>query len=45
MVVIGYDTDHNTVLIADSASFNGNQIYWLNFSQLASLIPPKGYSA
>lgn len=43
--VIGYDTLHNTVLIADSASFNGWQIYWLNFSQLASLIPPKGYSA
>ena len=43
--VIGYDTDHNTVCIADPASFNGWQIYWLNFSQLASLIPPKGYSA
>ncbi|MET7639616.1 C39 family peptidase [Streptomyces sp. NPDC005438] len=43
--VIGYDTDYNTVLIADSASFNGYQIYWLDFSQLASLIPPKGYSA
>ncbi|MFJ1784973.1 C39 family peptidase [Streptomyces anulatus] len=43
--VIGYDTDHNTVCIADSASFNGWQIYWLNFSQLAGLIPPKGYAA
>ncbi|MFF2652957.1 C39 family peptidase [Streptomyces sp. NPDC058045] len=43
--VIGYDTDYNTVLIADSASFNGWQIYWLDFSQLATLIPPKGYSA
>ena len=43
--VIGYDTDHNTVCIADSASFNGYQIYWLDFSHLASLIPPKGYSA
>lgn len=43
--VIGYDTDYNTVLIADSASFNGYQIYWLDFSQLATLIPPKGYSA
>lgn len=43
--VIGYDTDYNTVLIADSASFNGYQIYWLNFSQLATLIPPKGYAA
>ena len=43
--VIGYDTDHNTVLIADSASFNGYQIYWLDFGQLATLIPPKGYAA
>ncbi|MGH8877698.1 MAG: C39 family peptidase [Stackebrandtia sp.] len=43
--VIGYDSDKNTVLIGDSASFSGNQIYWLNFSQLASLIPPKGYAA
>ncbi|MBZ2409766.1 C39 family peptidase [Streptomyces albidoflavus] len=43
--VIGYDTDYHTVLIADSASFNGWQIYWLDFSQLASLIPPKGYAA
>lgn len=43
--MIGYDTDHNTVCIADSASFNGWQIYWLNFSQLAGLIPPKGYAA
>lgn len=43
--VIGYDTDHNTVCIADPASFNGWQIYWLDFSQLASLVPPKGYSA
>lgn len=34
-----------TVHIADSASFSGNQLYWLTFDQLASLIPPKGYSA
>lgn len=43
--IIGYDTVHNTVLIADSASFNGWQIYWLDFHQLATLIPPKGYAA
>ncbi|HEV7628681.1 MAG TPA: C39 family peptidase, partial [Streptomyces sp.] len=43
--VIGYDDANRTVLIADPASFSGNQIYWLSFDQLASLIPPKGYAA
>ncbi|MEV0095505.1 C39 family peptidase [Streptomyces sp. NPDC050738] len=43
--VIGYDDADRTVLIADPASFGGNQIYWLSFDQLATLIPPKGYSA
>ena len=43
--VIGYNDSNMTVLIADPASFGGNQIYWLTFNQLATLIPPKGYSA
>jgi hypothetical protein len=43
--VIGYNDVDRTVKIADPASFSGNQIYWLTFDQLASLIPPKGYSA
>ncbi|MET7640859.1 C39 family peptidase [Streptomyces sp. NPDC005438] len=43
--VIGYDDANRTVLIADPANFGGNQIYWLSFDQLASLIPPKGYAA
>ncbi len=43
--VIGYNDVDGTVLIADPASFGGNQIYWLTFNQLATLIPPKGYSA
>ena len=43
--VIGYDDANMSVLIADPASFQGNQIYWLSFDQLATLIPPKGYSA
>ena len=43
--VIGYNDANMTVLIADPASFGGNQIYWLTFNQLATLIPPKGYSA
>ncbi|WP_409055724.1 C39 family peptidase [Streptomyces sp. SYP-A7185] len=43
--VIGYDDANRTVLIADPASFGGNQIYWLSFDQLATLIPPKGYAA
>ena len=43
--VIGYNDVDGTVMIADPASFSGNQLYWLTFDQLASLIPPKGYSA
>ncbi|QKW07203.1 C39 family peptidase [Streptomyces sp. NA04227] len=43
--VIGYDDVNRTVLIADPASFGGNQIYWLSFDQLASLIATKGYAA
>lgn len=43
--VIGYNDSNMTVLIADPANFGGNQIYWLTFNQLATLIPPKGYSA
>lgn len=43
--VIGYNPDTSQVYIADSANFEGNQLYWLSFNQLATLIPPKGYSA
>ncbi|MFF2653504.1 C39 family peptidase [Streptomyces sp. NPDC058045] len=43
--VIGYDDANQNVLIADPASFGGNQIYWISFNLLATLIPPKGYSA
>lgn len=43
--VIGYDADAAEVYIADSANFGGNTLYWISFSQLATLIPPKGYSA
>jgi Peptidase_C39 like family len=43
--VIGYNDANRTVKIADPASFGGNQLYWLTFNQLATLIPPKGYSA
>ncbi|MEQ0565683.1 C39 family peptidase [Amycolatopsis sp. NEAU-NG30] len=43
--VIGYDSSDMTVKIADPANFGGNSIYWLTFDQLATLIPPKGYSA
>lgn len=42
--VIGYDSSDSTVLIADPAGF-GPAMYWLTFNQLATLIPPKGYSA
>lgn len=45
LTVIGYDLSASKVYIADPASFSGNTHYWLSFQQLASLIPPKGYSA
>lgn len=43
--VIGYNPDTRQVYIADPANFGGNHHYWLSFDQLATLIPPKGYSA
>ena len=43
--LIGYNRATRQVFIADSANFGGHQLYWLPFDQLASLIPPKGYSA
>jgi hypothetical protein len=43
--VIGYDSTNMTVLIADPAGFAPTPTYWLTFNQLATLIPPKGYSA
>lgn len=43
--VIGYNPDTRQVYIADPANFGGNHHYWLTFDQLASLVPPKGYSA
>ncbi len=42
--VIGYDAAARRVYIADSANFSGNNHYWLSLDQLATLIPPKGYS-
>jgi hypothetical protein len=43
--VIGYNPDTREVYIADPANFSGNRQYWLTLDKLASLIPPKGYSA
>lgn len=43
--VIGYNRETRQAYIADSANFSGNQKYWLPFDQLATLIPPKGYTA
>lgn len=43
--VIGYNPDNRDVLIADPAGFAPTATYWLTFDQLATLIPPKGYSA
>jgi len=43
--VIGYNPQTQQAYIADPADFGGNQEYWLTFDQLATLIPPKGYTA
>ncbi len=43
--VVGYNSEKREVYIADSANFSGNQHYWLTLDKLATLIPPKGYSA
>jgi hypothetical protein len=43
--VVGYNPQTREVHIADSANFSGINHYWLTLDKLASLIPPKGYSA
>ncbi len=43
--VAGYDLPNRRAFIADPANFSGNGQYWLSFDQLATLIPPKGYTA
>ena len=43
--VVGYNSEKHEVYIADSANFSGYQHYWLTLDKLATLIPPKGYSA
>ncbi len=42
--LIGYNPETRQVYVGDSANFGGNHHYWLDFNQLATLIPPKGYS-
>jgi hypothetical protein len=43
--IIGYNPDTGEAYIADPANFGGHSQYWLSFDQLATLVPPKGYSA
>ena len=43
--VDGYNPDTREAHIADPANFGGHQRYWIPFAQLATLIPPKGYTA
>ena len=43
--IIGYNPDTREAYIADPANFGGHSMYWLSFDQLATLVPPKGYSA
>jgi hypothetical protein len=45
IAVAGYNADTRQAWIADSADFGGHQEYWLPFDQLATLVPPKGYTA
>jgi len=42
--IVGYNPANMQVYIADPADFSGNTHYWLSLDQLATLIPPKGYS-
>jgi uncharacterized protein with LGFP repeats len=44
VALMGYNADTRQVYVADSANFGGNHHYWLSFDQMATLIPPKGYS-
>jgi hypothetical protein len=43
--VTGYNAATREAYIADPADFAGHTMYWLPFDQLATLIPPKGYTA
>ena len=43
--VAGYNAATRQAFIADPADFQGHTEYWLSFDQLATLIPPKGYTA
>ncbi|WP_327100074.1 C39 family peptidase [Nocardia vinacea] len=42
IALMGYDSDERAVWVADSGFRPFG--YWIGFAQLASLIPPKGYS-
>jgi hypothetical protein len=43
--IVGYNPDTREAYIADPANFGGHSMYWLPFDMLATLVPPKGYSA
>ena len=45
VTVNGYNRATRQAYISDSADFGGNKQYWIPFDQLATLIPPKGYTA
>jgi hypothetical protein len=45
VTVNGYNRATRQAYISDSANFGGNKQYWIPFDQLATLIPPKGYTA
>jgi hypothetical protein len=45
VTVDGYNADTREVHISDSANFSNQKQYWISFNLLATLIPPKGYTA
>ncbi len=45
VALIGYNPDTWEIYVADPANFGGYRQYWLKFDQVATLIPPKGYSS
>lgn len=45
LTIVEYNSDTRKILVADPAGFAGSPTYTLSFDQMATLIPPKGYSA
>lgn len=45
IALLGYSPATREVFVGDSAYFSNIKSYWISFDKLATLVPPKGYSA